>query len=33
MPHVIFFTVLIAVFVGTIVYSASKRKKEANRKA
>lgn len=33
MPHVIFFTVLIAVFVGTIVYSASKRKKEEKHKA
>lgn len=33
MPHVIFFTILIAVFVGTIVYSSSKRKKGINRKA
>ncbi|AIQ55847.1 TerC family protein [Paenibacillus borealis] len=33
MPHVLFFTILIVVFVGTIVYSSSKRKKEANRKA
>lgn len=33
LPHVIFFAILIAVFAGTIVYSASKRKKEANRKA
>lgn len=32
MPHVIFFTVLIAVFVGTIVYSASKRKKRRTAK-
>jgi YkoY family integral membrane protein len=33
MPHVVFFTILIAVFVGTILYSSGKRKKEANRKA
>lgn len=33
MPQVVFFTVLIAVFVGTILYSSAKRKKEANRKA
>lgn len=33
MPQVVFFTVLIAVFVGTILYSSAKRKKEeANRK-
>jgi len=33
MPQVVFFTVLIAVFVGTILYSSGKRKKEeANRK-
>lgn len=28
MPHVIFFTILIAVFVGTILYSSAKRKKK-----
>jgi YkoY family integral membrane protein len=33
MPHVIFFTILIAVFVGTILYSSAKRKKEMDRKA
>ncbi|WNS41884.1 TerC family protein [Paenibacillus sp. MMS20-IR301] len=33
LPHVVFFAILIAVFVGTIIYSSSKRKKEANRRA
>ncbi|WP_379158039.1 TerC family protein [Paenibacillus sp. sgz5001063] len=33
MSHVVFFTILISVFVGTILYSSGKRKKEANRKA
>ena len=33
MPHVLFFGILIVVFVGTIVYSASKRKKAENHKA
>lgn len=33
LPHVIFFGILIAVFAGTIVYSASKRKKAENHKA
>ncbi|WP_238650708.1 TerC family protein [Paenibacillus piscarius] len=33
MPHVLFFGILIVVFVGTILYSASKRKKEEGRKA
>ncbi|CQR51757.1 TerC family protein [Paenibacillus riograndensis] len=32
MPHVVFFTILIAVFVGTILYSSGKKKREANRK-
>ncbi|MCL6604099.1 MAG: TerC family protein [Paenibacillus sp.] len=33
MSHVVFFTILIAVFVGTILYSSGKRKREANKKA
>lgn len=33
MPHVIFFTILIAVFAGTIFYSSSKKKKGINKKA
>ncbi|WP_150272543.1 TerC family protein [Paenibacillus tepidiphilus] len=33
LPHAIFFTVLIAVFVGTMLYSSAKRKKEAGRQA
>lgn len=33
MPHVVFFGILIVVFVGTIIYSASKRKKEEGHKA
>lgn len=33
MPHVIFFTILIAVFVGTILYSSGKKKKEMNKNA
>ncbi|KWX72712.1 TerC family protein [Paenibacillus jilunlii] len=32
MSHVVFFTILIAVFVGTILYSSGKKKREANRK-
>lgn len=33
MPHVVFFTVLIAVFAGTILYSSVKKKKEIDKKA
>lgn len=33
MSHVLFFGILIVVFVGTIVYSSSKRKKAENHKA
>lgn len=33
MSHVVFFTILIAVFVGTILYSSGKRKREADKKA
>ncbi|MBW4085660.1 TerC family protein [Paenibacillus sp. S150] len=33
MSHVVFFTILIAVFVGTILYSTGKKKREASRKA
>ncbi|WP_054943211.1 TerC family protein [Paenibacillus ihuae] len=33
MPHVVFFTVLIAVFVGTILYSSAKKKKEIDKEA
>jgi YkoY family integral membrane protein len=33
MSHVVFFTILIAVFVGTILYSSGRKKKEANKKA
>jgi len=33
MSHIVFFAILIAVFVGTILYSSSKRRKEASKKA
>ncbi|KUP22504.1 TerC family protein [Paenibacillus sp. DMB5] len=33
LPHAIFFTVLIAVFAGTMLYSAAKKKKEMDKQA
>ncbi|WP_379128232.1 TerC family protein [Paenibacillus sp. sgz500958] len=33
MSHVVFFAILIAVFIGTILYSSGKRKREANKNA
>ncbi|AIQ50356.1 TerC family protein [Paenibacillus sp. FSL R7-0331] len=33
LPHAVFFTVLIAVFVGTMLYSSAKKKKEIDRQA
>lgn len=33
MPHTVFFTVLIAVFVGTMFFSSARKRKEAHKKA